>query len=138
MIQRLLTAFVVLAIAAPVVADEKFDAKKLKGTWAREVDGTKLAYEFKDEKKMIVHLTPAGADKAVKVECDYSIDKEHVLHGVIAKVEAEGADGLPAVGDKFSFKIEVGKETLVASDFKGAEGDQVKKLIEGEYKKKTD
>ena len=49
----------------------------------------------------------------------------------------EGQGG-PTKGDKFTFKIELGKETFVVSDFKGIEGDEVKKMVEGEYKRKTD
>src|SRR5437773_1479413 len=137
MMRRLLALTFVLALAAPALAEEKVDAKKLKGTWVREVEGTKLVYKFKDEKTMTALLTPAGADQPITVNVDYSLDKDGVLSGVLTKVEGGGDDG-PKAGDKFTFKVEIGKETLIISDFKGIGDENVKKLVEGEYKKKTD
>src|SRR5262245_46416261 len=137
MFRRLLAAAVIVAFAVPVLADEKIDAKKLKGSWLREVQGTKLLYKFKDDTKMEAHLTPAGADKPIVVSVDYTI-KDGVLSGLITKVDNGGDQGGPQQGDKFSFKLEVGKETLIVSDLKGVEGEQVKQLVEGEYKKQTD
>src|SRR5262245_35571681 len=138
MFRRLLASAVVLAFAVPALADGKVDAKKLKGSWLREVQGTKLLYKFKDESKMEALLTPAGADKPIVVSVDYTIDKDGVLSGLITKVDNNGDQGGPQQGDKFSFKIEMGKETLIVSDLKGVEGEQVKQLVEGEYKKHTD
>jgi hypothetical protein len=137
MIRRLLAATFVLALALPAMADDKFDTKKLKGTWLREVENLKLTYQFKSEDKMVAKVMPPGADKAIIVEADITIDKNGVLSGVITKVDTNGNEGGPAKGDKFSFRIEIGKETLIVSDFKGIEGD-VKQLVEGEYKRQTD
>ncbi len=138
MFRRLLAAAVILAFTVPVLADEKFDAKKLKGNWLREVQGTKLLYKFKVDGKMEARLTPQGADTAIIVSVDYTVDKDGVVSGVITKVENGGDNGGPQKGDKFSMKVEVGKETLIVSDFKGVEGAEVKQLVEGEYKKQTD
>jgi len=121
-----------------VLADEKFDGKKIKGAWLREVQGTKLLYKFKDDGKMEARLTPGGADQTIVVSVDYTIDKDGTLTGVITKVENGSDQGGPQKGDKFSMKLEVGKETLIVSDFKGVEGNEVKQLVEGEYKKQTD
>jgi hypothetical protein len=138
MFRRLLAAALVIAFAGPILADDKFDAKKLKGTWAREVQGTKLLYKFKDDGKMEAHLTPQGADKPIIVSVDYSIEKDGTMTGVITKVENGGDQGGPQKGDKFSMKLELGKETMIVSDFKGVEGNEVKQLVEGEYKRQTD
>jgi hypothetical protein len=138
MTRRILAAAFVLALAVPAMADDKVDAKKLKGNWLREVQGTKLLYKFKDDGKMEAQLTPQGADKAIIVSVDYTVEKDGVLSGVITKVENGGDNGGPQKGDKFSMKIEVGKETLIVSDFKGVEGAEVKQLVEGEYKRQTD
>jgi hypothetical protein len=137
MIRRPLAVAFVLAVAVPAMADDKFDAKKLKGNWAREVQGTKLLYKFKDEGKMEAHLTPQGADKPIVASVDYTVDKDSVLTGVITKIE-NGGDGGPQKGDKFSMKVEIGKETMIVSDFKGVGDNDVKQLVEGEYKKQTD
>lgn len=138
MLRRMLAAMVVLAVAVPVLADDKVDAKKLKGKWEREICGVKLLYEFKNDKEMKAFLTPPNAEKPTVVEIDYTLDKEGILTGVITKVDTPDGQGGPNKGDKFTFKIELGKETFIVSDFKGIEGDEVKKMVEGEYKKKTD
>src|SRR5688572_27229299 len=105
MFRRLLAAAFVLAVAVPALADDKVDAKKLKGAWLREVQGTKLLYKFKDDSKMEALLTPAGQDKPIVVSVDYTLDKDGVLSGVITKVDNAGDGGGPQVGDKFSFKM---------------------------------
>src|SRR6266581_1618034 len=136
MFRRLLAAAVILAFAVPVLAEDKIDAKKLKGSWLREVQGTKLLYKFKDNGKMEGHLTPAGADKPIIVSVDYTIENDGTMTGVITKIE-NGNEGGPQKGDKFSMKLELGKETMIISDFKGVEGAEIKQLVEGEYKKQT-
>jgi len=138
MLRRMLAVSFVLVLAAPMMADDKVDAKKLKGKWERETEGVKLAYEFKSDTSMKALLTPQGADKPIVVEIDYTLDKDGVLSAVITDVKAEEGAGGPAKGDKFTFKVEVGKETLIVSDYKGIGDENVKKLVEGEYKKKTD
>jgi hypothetical protein len=138
MLRRLLAFAFVLAVALPAMADDKFDSKKIKGSWLHEVQGVKLLFQFKDDGKMVAKLTPAGADKPVVVTSDITIDKDGVLSAVITDVESNGNDGGPNKGDKYSFKMEVGKETLTVSDFKGVGDDNVKQLVEGEYKRQTD
>ena len=138
MFRRLLAAAFVLALVVPAMADDKVDAKKLKGNWLRDVQGTKLLYKFKDGGKMEAHLTPQGADKPIIVSVDYTVDKDGVVTGVITKVENANEGGGPQKGDKFTMKVEIGKETMIVSDFKGVEGAEVKQLVEGEYKKQTD
>jgi hypothetical protein len=136
MVRRLLVAAVVLVFAIPASAEDKFDAKKLKGGWVREVEGAKIIFKFADEKKMTVEITPPGADEPLTVLCEFSATKEGALSGEITKVEKGQG---PKEGEKFSFKVEVGKEKLILSDFNSdSGGDEAKRLIEGEYKKKTD
>ena len=138
MIRRLLAVAFVLAVAAPAIAEDKFDSKKIKGAWLREVQGTKVLFQFKDDGKLTAKVTPAGADKAMTVTSDITIDKDGALSGVISEVDQNGNEGGPMKGDKYSFKIEVGKETLIISDFKGVGDESVKQLIEGEYKRHND
>jgi hypothetical protein len=138
MIRRLLAVAIVVAFAVPAMAEDKFDAKKIKGSWLREIQGTKILFQFKDDGKMTTKLTPAGADKPITVISDITIDKDGALSGVITEIEQNGNDGGPTKGDKYTFKIEVGKETVTISDFKGVGDENVKQIIEGEYKKQTD
>jgi hypothetical protein len=137
-IRRLLAAAFVLTLAVPAMAEDKFDTQKIKGSWLREVQGTKVLFQFKADGKMTAKVTPAGADKPMVVTSDITIDKTGALSGVITEVENGGNDGGPNKGDKYSFKIEAGKDTLAISDFKGVGDDMVKQLIEGEYKRQTD
>jgi hypothetical protein len=138
MIRRLLAVAFVVAFTVPAFAEDKFDTAKLKGSWLREVQGTKVLFQFKDDGKMTAKITPAGADKPMVVVSEISIAKGGELTGVISEVETNGGDGGPMKGDKYSFKIEVGKDTITLSDFKGVGDEMVKQLIEGEYKKQTD
>ena len=55
MLRRLIPATLLLVMAAPALAEDKVDAKKLKGTWVREVNNTKISFEFKNENE---YLTP--------------------------------------------------------------------------------
>lgn len=138
MFRTLLVSTIALVLAVPAIAADKVDAKKLKGTWVREVDGNKLTFVFKDDKAMEAHLMPSGADKAAVVKCEIQIDKDGKLTGKITEVEKNGIENAPPVGEEFSFKIKVGKETLTVSDFKGPGEDGAKQIVEGEYKKKVD
>jgi len=138
MIRRLLAVAFALVIVIPAMADEKFDTKKIKGSWMREVQGTKVLFQFKDDGKLTAKVTPAGQDKPMVVVSDITITKGGELSGVITDVETNGGDGGPMKGEKYGFKIEVGKDTITISEFKGVGDDSVKQLIEGEYKKQTD
>ncbi len=122
-------------IAMPAVAAEKVDAKKLKGSWVREVESFTITYKFKDEKTMQAIVGQSGGEDRIVVDIEYTLDKDGKLTGTVSKVE--GDDG-PQVGEKFSFKIELGQGSIKICDFDGIGDDNVKRLVEGEYKKKID
>ena len=135
MIRRLIPAVAVLALAAPVLAADKVEFKKLKGTWEREVNENKISFEFKDEKKLLCLLKPAGVDNAIEFTCEYTIDKDGKLSGEIKSVDKKGSDAqVPEAGTKFGFKIELGEKKIILSDAEVPEG--AKQLVEGEYSKK--
>jgi len=138
MFRTLLVSTAALVLAFPAIAADKFDAKKLKGSWVREKDGNELVLEFKDDKNLTAHLKPAGLDKAAVCKCEISVDQKGKLKGKITSVEKNGFDGAPPEGTEFEFKIEVGEKTITLSEFKAGDGDGGKDLVEGEYKKKTD
>lgn len=137
MMRRMLAATFVLVLAVPAMAEDKFDVKKLKGSWVREVEGAKMVFKFDGDKGFKAELTPPGATDPFNIDSDFTIDKDGVLKGEITKVESKNEGG-PKKGDKYSFKIEVGKEKLIVSEFKNDGGDEAKKLVEGEYSKKAD
>jgi uncharacterized protein (TIGR03066 family) len=139
MFRRILIGCALLVLAAaPALADDKVDAKKLKGKWEREVDGNKLVFHFKDDKTMSVFLTPSGASDSVEVNCDYKLD-DGVVTLTIVKVDKKGVDIDADKDDSFSFKVESGKEKITISDLKGSKvNDMVKQIVEGEYKKHSD
>ncbi len=133
MIRRLLAIVAVLAFAAPALADDKVDFKKLKGAWERKADEVTITFDFKDEKKLICLLKPNDAEKAIEFTCDYSV-KDGLVSGEIKKVEKNGINvEVPGEGTKFSFKIEVGEKKVIISE---AKTDQAVEMINGEYTKK--
>lgn len=121
--------------ATPAFAEDKVDAKKLKGSWTREVESFEITYKFKDDKTMQAIVGQSGGDQRIVVDIEYTLDKDGKLTGTVSKVD--GNDG-PQIGEKFSFKIEFGKDSIKICDFEGIGDDNVKRLIEGEYKKKVD
>ena len=136
MLKRLMPVAVVLFMAVPALAADKVDAKKLKGTWQRELDNNKISFEFKDEKTFRCVVKPNGADDGPTVDCEYTIEKDGTINFTITEIDKKGAENFPNKGDKFSFKIEAGKEKLTISEFKGTDDADAKKLVEGEYTKK--
>jgi hypothetical protein len=129
---------VVVLCALPAWADNKVDAKKLKGSWVREVDGFEIIYKFKDEKKLQAIVGQSGGEQRITVDIDYTLDKDGKLTGTITKVDSGNDSGAAQVGEKFTFKIELGKDSFKICDFEGVGDENVKRLIEGEYKKKID
>lgn len=136
MLKKLVPVAAILFLAAPALAADKVDVKKLKGTWERDTgNNVKISFEFKDEKTMVCRIT---ADQTVEMDCSYSVDKEGVLSGEITNIDKKGNDSLPDKGTKFAFTIEAGEKKIVLSKLtvNGANDDGAKQLVEGEYSKK--
>ncbi|MFL5342344.1 MAG: hypothetical protein ACJ8F7_19525 [Gemmataceae bacterium] len=140
MTRQWLPVVAVLVLAGMAWADAKKGPtpQALKGTWVREVNNTKISFTFKDGKTFRCVLKPEGADDGPTIDCDYTLGKNGVMEFVITEIDKKGVDNLPNKGDKFSFKLETGKEKLTISDFKGGDSPEAKQLVEGEYSKKTD
>jgi hypothetical protein len=136
MVRRLLVTSALLVFAAiPALADEKVDAKKLKGKWEREIDGNKLVFNFKDDKTMQALLTLSGATDVIEVNCDYKLD-DGVVTLTIVKLDKKGQDLEVEKDDSYSFKVELSQDKITVSDMKGSKvNDTVKQVVEGEYKK---
>jgi len=132
---RLIAAALVALLPLAAPADDA-KAKKPVGTWVREVEGSKIVFEIKAD-AVITKLTPGGGATGT-IESSYTFSDDGVLVGTITKVDANGNDGLPTPGDKFSFKVKIDKDKMTLSELKlngnDAEGG-AKQLVEGEYKK---
>lgn len=115
--------------------DAKKDAKesKLSGKWERKASNWTVTFDFKKGDKLGVKIANDGGD-SIDIEAAYTLDKEGLLKGTIEKVEAKGTDG-PEKGEKFSFKVEAKADSLTIKDLDSKGGDEVKQIVQGEYKK---
>ncbi len=142
MTRRILPTLAVLFLATgPALAEGKNSPtpKALKGKWAREVNNVVISFEFKDEKTFECRLRPSDAadENAITTQCEFKLGKNGVMEFTITDIDKKGQENLPDKGDKFSFKVEAGKEKLTISDFKGDKvPDGAKEIVEGEYTKK--
>jgi hypothetical protein len=136
MLRRLVPALVLVAFVAPAFAEDKADAKNLKGTWLREVNNSKISFEFKDEKTFRCIIQPDGAADGPVIDCEYTLDKDGTMNFAITDIDKKGLDNLPNKGDKFSFKVEVSKDKLTISELKGTDDEGAKGLVQGDYMKK--
>jgi len=136
MFRRVIPALVLLAFVTPLRAEDKVDAKKLKGTWVREVDNNKISFEFKDEKTFRCYLKPGGVEDGPVIDCEFTLDKDGVMDFTITEIDKKNVENLPDKGAKFSFKIVVEKDKMTISDLKGTEDEGAKQLVQGEYTKK--
>jgi hypothetical protein len=129
------TALLVLLVGVISVraeADKKEEpVKKPVGSWSKESDEGKITFAFKADNTLKVTLK--NNDTTIELDTDYGMSKDGYVFGRITKVK--GGNG-PNEGDLFSFKVKVDKTTLTLSDLTSGKGadDNVKKLIEGDYK----
>jgi hypothetical protein len=117
-------------------ADEK-KASKLDGTYSKSAGGMDVTFEFKGDKVGVVLVN--GSGDGVGVDATFTIDEKGLLKGTVEKSEKKGngaGDG-PPKGDKFSFKVVVTKDGIKISDLESNGGEEVKQLVEGDYKKVT-
>ena len=166
LLAALLAAPAPALLRADDAKDEKKDDKKdqlLKGTWTREGDGgVMLTMNFKTKDEFV--LTVEVGDASLKATCKYKIEKAdkgkkdektkpgHRVAAEITKIEAKGCFPMvPEVGYKMKFRFAVekdkgqekGKDKTAGpaklSDYEADNAEQVKPIIEGEYKpKKSD
>jgi hypothetical protein len=101
------------------------------GTWTRTVGDNKL--EFKFEAKSLIFTHKEG-DNTIRVEADYAIARDGTVFGRIAKVQ--GGDNAPKAGLLFSFRIKTAAKSFTLSELTGTDSNEVRDLIEGEYKAK--
>jgi hypothetical protein len=133
----MLISCAVLALAAvPAMADNKVDAKALKGKWERTVGELKIVFDFKDDKTMRCLMIPNGSNEGLEVDCDFKVGDDAIVSVTVVKVDKKGQDAGPDKDDTYTFKAVIDKEKLTLSDLKGAKAnDDAKMFVEGEYKK---
>jgi hypothetical protein len=131
----LIAFFVCVSLAGNGFSEEPTTAN-LKGAWARESDGIKLNFEFKDKTLEIILERDGGK---VVIDCDYSIGRDRSIFCRVQELK-EGNANL-GKGDTFSFSFDVSKDKASMADLKSKDSDsdqgrQIKMIVEGEYSKK--
>ena len=129
-----LTALTLVTARADDSVDDKKPAQPIAGTWAKDVDGAELVFHFKSKDQLTLKAT-VGVN-AVTVTCKYAVEKG-VVSAVVTDVKEEGDfPAKPAKGYKMKFAFKVAKDTATLSDFEADNKDEVKGVVEGEYKAK--
>jgi hypothetical protein len=134
MLRLLASGFALALLLNPVTADDKKDEKNKAPSWERESNGVDLRFEFgKDTLKLMAFNGENGAI----VSCKTTTDKDGVVKATVTAVEEKGDfPAKPKVGFEFSFKWKADGDKANLSDLKGEGLDDVKAILEGEYKKK--
>ncbi len=131
-----LAAAAVLGLCA--TADDKKDDKDqpLKGVWVKDVDGNELKFDFKTKTELIVTVTVG--DNGCTLTCKYEADKDGKFKAKVTEAKEKGDfPGKPPVGYEFKGTFKIDKDTAKFTDFEADNADQVRAIVEGEYKRKT-
>lgn len=141
MLRRMAVLSLMFGFAAFGIAEDKKEDKKeapLKGRWSKEADGFEIQFDFKTKDQLILKATAGG--NGVIITCKYTFDeKENRVSAEVTDVKEEGEfPAKPPKGYKFKcvFKIDKEKKTAKLSDYEADNADEVKPVIEGEYKAK--
>jgi len=137
---RPLTAFAlatVLVAAGGSTAQEAKDKKATDpaGVWTREAGGLELKLDFTDAKKGSLKVTLMSGDNGVVVGCKLEV-KDGVVRGEVKDVEEKGNfPSKPPVGFGFKFKWKASGDAAELTDLMAENVDNLKPLVEGEYKR---
>ena len=135
-----LFALAALALATGRAEDPKDDKKPapaLTGTWAKEAEGVELAFTFKSKDQLVLKAVAGG--NSIAVTCKYAVEKGVVSAEVTDVKEQGDFPTKPAKGYKMKFAFKVEKDAAKLSDFDAENKDEVKAIVEGDYKvKKAD
>ena len=139
MLRHVTTALTLTALLlATGRADDKKDDKKgeqpIKGTWVKDAEGVELAFTFKTKDQLI--LKAVAGESSVTITCKYKVEKGVVSAEVTDVKEQGDFPSKPAKGYKMKFAFKVAKEVATLSDFDAENKDEVKGIVEGEYKAK--
>jgi hypothetical protein len=129
-----------LTLGLVATADDKKDDKKdqpLKGAWVKDHDGAELKFDFKSKTELLVSVT--AGDNGVTLTCKYEADKNGKVKAEVTEVKEKGEfPNKPPVGYEFKCVFKIEKDTAKLSDFEAENADQVRDVVEGEYKRKKD
>ncbi len=129
-------AVVLVASAGSVAQNGKKDKKATgpTGVWTREAGGLEVKFDFTGGKSPF-KATVLKGDDGFTATCKYDV-KDGVVKAEIAAVEEKGSfPNLPPVGFEFGFKWKSDGDTAELSDLTGDDVENVKPLVEGEYKR---
>lgn len=135
MLLRLIACGAAVALlVGPAAAQDKKDTKDKPTVWERETNGVVLIFEFgKDTLKGTV----LQGDNGFVAMCKITVDKDGVTKVTVTEATEKGNfPATPMKGFEFSFKWKVKDDTATLSDLKGEGLDDVKPIVEGQYKKK--
>ena len=130
-------AALALGLAAP--ADDKKDDKDqpLKGAWVKDHDGAELKLDFKTKTELVITVT--AGDNGCTVTCKYEADKDGKFKATVTEVKEKGEfPNKPEVGYEFKGVFTIDKDAAKLSKFEADNADQVRDIVEGEYKRKKD
>ena len=130
-----------LALGAARAEDKKDDKEQpIKGTWTKEADGVTIAFQFKTKDQLVVKASAGG--NGATVICKYTVEKDVVKAEVTEVMEEGDFPAKPPKGYTMSFRFKVTKDMAKLDEYKADKPDntdEVKPIIEGEYKvKKAD
>ena len=132
-----LLALTALALATGRAEDPKDDKKgeqPIKGTWVKDAEGVDLAFTFKTKDQLVLKAVAGG--NSATITCKYTVEKG-VVSAEVTDVKEEGEfPSKPAKGYKMKFAFKVAKDVATLSDFDAENKDEVKAIVEGEYKAK--
>jgi len=135
MLRHLTTALALTALLlATGRADDKKDEQPIKGTWVKDAEGVELAFTFKTKDQLV--LKAVAGESSVAITCKYKVEKG-VVSAEVTDVKEEGDfPSKPPKGYKMKFAFKVAKEVATLSEFDAENKDEVKGIVEGEYKAK--
>ena len=132
-----LTALTTLAVAAGRLDDKKDDKKDdqpIKGTWVKEADGVELVFTFKTKDQLV--LKAAAGGNSMTATCKYTVEKGTVSAEVTDVKEEGEFPAKPPKGYKMKFAFKIEKDTAKLSDYDAENKDEVRMIVEGDYKAK--
>lgn len=127
-----ITALFCCGVAA--LADDKKDAKKPEGSWAKKESGFDIKFTFKKGDVLVVKMSN-GAD-TIDLEAKCTFEKDGVVKCKTTKFTKEGNGPDVKAGDEFTFKIKFDGKKAKLSDIESKDisiDDAGKNLVQGDY-----
>jgi hypothetical protein len=121
--------------AFSVTAEDKPEEKQpIKGTWVKDADGIEISFQFKTKDQLLVKAAAGG--NSMTAVCKYTVEKGKVS-AEVTEVKEEGEfPAKPPKGYKMAFKFTVKEDKAKLEDYEADNKDEVKPVIEGDYKAK--